>query len=247
MAVGGLGSAAVQDSNLNLTDNSPTAGGQTQVTLEATANNGSSNMAFINDFSQDVNATNVDTVEVNGNGILPASSTDEPGVLSVAVDSSDYNSGDTVSVTYTITTENTSGKSVTISGNVTHEGDVTTFTSDTFTTQARTGGGGGGLPPGASERGTNGQWNPGFDDGDDETAANDGTAQIGSGAILFQGEDNIDDFTGINSASQVSRTGGANEGTPLDNPIPQDAPTGTYAVGGANAAPGAIQLLVHLA
>jgi surface glycoprotein (TIGR04207 family) len=42
MAVGGLGSAAVQSSNLDLTDDSPTAGGQTQVTLEATANNGSS-------------------------------------------------------------------------------------------------------------------------------------------------------------------------------------------------------------
>jgi major cell surface glycoprotein (TIGR04216 family) len=61
----------------------------------------------------------------------------------------------------------------------------------------------------------------------------DSSGDIGPGAIVYQGEDDIT-FVDKNGdpipgqPSSIERTGGANEGEPLEVPIPRDQPTGSY-------------------
>ncbi|WP_353635069.1 HVO_2072 family ArtA-dependent S-layer glycoprotein [Halobacterium sp. NMX12-1] len=76
----------------------------------------------------------------------------------------------------------------------------------------------------ANERGPGSSW---------DTAEGEGS--VGSGATVYQGEDDIDfvDSDGDDvTPAELQRTGGASEGEVLQMPIPEDAATGTYAVGG---------------
>jgi major cell surface glycoprotein (TIGR04216 family) len=75
----------------------------------------------------------------------------------------------------------------------------------------------------------------------------DGSGDVGSGATVYQGEDDITFVRPSGdevSPGQLERTSGASEGEVLQMPIPEDAATGTYAVGGT-ADPGVFNVTVQ--
>ena len=78
--------------------------------------------------------------------------------------------------------------------------------------------------------------------------ANNGDVGVLSGNVVFQGEEDISfvDENGdeVVSASELEGTSGSREGTPLQMPIPTDEETGTYAVGGPDAASDAFRTTV---
>nr|BAB39352.1 cell surface glycoprotein precursor [Haloarcula japonica] len=83
----------------------------------------------------------------------------------------------------------------------------------------------------ASERGAGDSYTTGPTDGNQDNV--DSAGNVGAGAVVFQGEDDIEgefadgngDTVGIGELQKVS---GDNEGILLESPIPQDQPTGRY-------------------
>jgi len=246
MAIGGLGSAAITDGseNVNLSDSEPTPGSDVTVTVTATPDNGTAGFAFQHEFNQSVANVSERTVFVGNSEIAnPGVDVGDSTGVSVNLESDDFESGDQISIEYTITTDDTVGESVNITGFVANAGVRTNLPDRSYTV---TDSGATPTPTPTPSSNPRDSWDPSFDDGDDPDDPNsDGT--VSDGAIIFQGEDNLG-FSGPNaptSASELSRAGGANEGTPLDRPVAQDAPTGTYDLNGGDTGDGGFAVTVQ--
>ncbi|MDL0131881.1 HVO_2072 family ArtA-dependent S-layer glycoprotein [Halobacterium salinarum] len=80
-----------------------------------------------------------------------------------------------------------------------------------------------------------------YDSGDNSYNTATSTGGIADGATIFQGEEDLsfydsdkEDGSDEVSPASLSRTGGADEGVPLQMPIPEDQSTGSYDTNGQN-------------
>ena len=234
MAIGGLGSAAISSSDVTLSDSEPTPGSDVTVTVTATPDNGTAGFSFTHEFNQSVGSASIDSTSLDNTVISRAN---QDGAT-VSASNESFTAGEQVTITYTITTEDAAGKSVSITGDVTNgptqdlpdrsytvtaagedpdqpanAGDVTPITSDN---------------PSPSEN--RGQFAfPGEDAS--YTTADDVDGDVGNGATIFQGEEDITfrdgNFDEVGPAT-LERTAGDNEGVTLSFPIPNDQADGSY-------------------
>nr|AKY04232.1 major cell surface glycoprotein [uncultured haloarchaeon] len=244
MAIGGLGSAEISSSDITLSDSEPTPGSDVTVTVTATPDNGTEGFQLNNEHIPSagsiVNSDGdviefVPTVQVNGAEAQTSQNVANQNGVQVIIPSSQFDAGDQITIEYTIATEDAAGKTVNITGSVTN--GPTQDLPDRSYTVTDSG------PPPAPSPNPRADWNPSFDDGEGPGT----TGTVSDGAIIFQGEDNLG-FSGPNaptSSSQLSRAGGANEGTPLDRPVAQDAPTGTYDLNGGGTGDGGFAVTVQ--
>ncbi|WP_303704123.1 HVO_2072 family ArtA-dependent S-layer glycoprotein, partial [Haloquadratum walsbyi] len=171
----------------------------------------------------------------------------DPGV-SVNLVSDNVNANEQITVEYTITTNETVGKSVEITGSVANEGVSTELPDRSYTVTAADDGGDDGNPdqpanagdvtpitsdnPSPSEN--RGQFAFPGEDAASYTTADDVDGDVGNGATIFQGEEDITfrdaDFNEVSPAT-LERTAGDNEGVTLSFPIPDDQAEGSYSDG----------------
>ncbi len=131
ISVGGVGSAVVTDSNVTLSDTEPTPGSDITVTATATPDNGSAGFTFTHSFNQSVGSVSVDSVSVDDTIIEQAN---QDGVT-VTIGSDIVTAGEQITIEYTITTEDTDGKAVSITGSVAN-GDSQDLPERSYTTAA---------------------------------------------------------------------------------------------------------------
>ncbi|MDL0121143.1 HVO_2072 family ArtA-dependent S-layer glycoprotein [Halobacterium salinarum] len=83
---------------------------------------------------------------------------------------------------------------------------------------------------------SNDRYNQGAGFGAEEYKTSNSTGSVGDGATLFQGEEDVTFYNASEeedyNAVQLSRTGGSDEGLPLQMPLPEDQSTGSYDANG---------------
>ncbi|WP_353635358.1 HVO_2072 family ArtA-dependent S-layer glycoprotein [Halobacterium sp. NMX12-1] len=227
---------AAAATNTSLTA-SPNETGATGVTLTTSADleNDTQDTDYINvtssdfDFSgvtdSDVTVTYVPTGETrdSSTGLVVDATADAADItLASSLSSSDTQIGGKIQIEITgVTNPSTAGPaSVTTDLQTTSPNDMW----DTWTVSTD-------IADSSPEEGANG------DRGNAGTwSTAEGAGSVGSGATVYQGEDDIDfvDSDGSEgpNPAELERTGGASEGEVLEMPISEDAATGTYAVGG---------------
>jgi hypothetical protein len=120
MAIGGLGSAAIASSDVILSDSEPTPGSAVTVTVTATPDDGTSGFSFTHEFNQSVGSASDLTVQAAGSTVNPIIGQANADGATVTLGSGDVTAGEQITIEYTITTEGTDGKTVSITGDVTN-------------------------------------------------------------------------------------------------------------------------------
>ena len=116
----GLGSAVVTSSNVTLSDSTPAPGSDVTVTVTATPNNSTAGFSFTHEFNQSVGSASSLTTQVAGSTVDPIISSTKQDGVTLTLGSGDVTAGEQITIEYTITTEDTTGKSVSIAGDVTN-------------------------------------------------------------------------------------------------------------------------------
>jgi len=221
----------ITNSQVTLSNSEPTAGSDVTVIVTATPQSESAGFSFSHSFNQSVGSASDITTQVAGSSVDPI--IEEVNADGAIVTLGSVTAGEEITIEYTITTEDTAAKAVSITGSVgqlassqelseisyttsdapTTPGEVTPLTSDN--------------PSPNENRGAIAGVTP-------YTTADDVLGGIGNGAVIFQGEEDIvferTDGTEVNPAT-LERTAGYNEGLTLSVPMPDNQPEGNYANG----------------
>ena len=116
----GLGSAVVTSSNVTLSDSTPAPGSDVTVTVTATPNNSTAGFSFTHEFNQSVGSASSLTTQVAGSTVDPIISSTKQDGVTLTLGSGDVTAGEQITIEYTITAEDMTGKSVSIAGDVTN-------------------------------------------------------------------------------------------------------------------------------
>jgi len=221
------------------------AAAQAQPSITVTDGTDQANLDTQFDITYQIENTGSDT------GSMTLSSPDLPSGVSVSNYSGDIRSQDTDSTPATASTDSIdAGSTVTVTVTYTVAADASTGsqtvqlnasqpldeTEDSITSTVEV------------VSSDDGNDTPSDGDFENRDEATNGDVGVLSGEVVFQGEEDIS-FVDENgdvavSPSELEGTSGSREGTPLQMPIPTDEETGTYAVGGPDAASDAFRTTV---
>ena len=253
MAIGGIGSAEVQNPNAEITtpdDGVVSPGGEVTVTVTGSIDNGSLPVRLSQIFNQTVGSTPQVTASVEGSEVSTTQDAIDTSGVTTAIPAGNINDGESFEFTYTFDAEDVSAanlpKSVEITGSVKNAEDTETqLSSLTYTVDEQQQQEEQEKPdfPGEVTDLSSDDPSPSENRGaiagdtgtevDSYSTANDELGGVSTGAIVFQGEEDIV-FQRPDTGEEVppatlERTGGDNEGVTLQFPIPEDQAVGGYA------------------
>jgi hypothetical protein len=114
ITVGGITS-----SDVTLSDSTPSPGSNVTVTVTATPENGNVGFNFNHLFNQSVATASAPTAQIGGISVDPIASSAGQNAATVTLGADDVTAGEQITIEYTITTAETAGQTVSLTGSVT--------------------------------------------------------------------------------------------------------------------------------
>ncbi|WP_280536828.1 HVO_2072 family ArtA-dependent S-layer glycoprotein [Halopenitus sp. POP-27] len=219
VAAGPVSAAGNTNVELQPSENSASSGTVEYDLVLTNADGGVGAFDAINVTVADTNAATIDSISSDIGAAETSTSGDDQASVNVQFGADTANTGAVTLATITVQagSSGSTDLNVDVTGDISDESGqlytIDAVNDATFTVDDGSNGGGN---TGDAQRGDSGSWDTSTGEGD-----------VGDNAIVYQGEDDID-FTGVNDVAQLQRTGGSDEGTALEMPIPQDASTGSY-------------------
>jgi hypothetical protein len=128
ITVGGITS-----SDVALSDSTPSLGSNVTVTVTATPENGNLGFNFEHLFNQSVATASAPTAQIGGISVDPIASSAGQNSATVTLGADDVTAGEQITIEYTITTAETAGQTVSLTGSVTN-GDTQELPEISYTT-----------------------------------------------------------------------------------------------------------------